>query len=65
MPAVPYANFAEVLRSVSLTPDRSPADQAPQRRTHPKATLNEQAKDLPTHPIVKDTGHNRGSWPAQ
>jgi hypothetical protein len=61
MPPVSYANFAEVLRSVSLTPDRSPADQAAQRRSHPKATLSEQGKDIPDHPIVEQTGHNRGS----
>jgi hypothetical protein len=61
MPPVSYSNFAEVLQSVSLTSDRSPADKAAQRRLHTKPGLAEQEKDVPGHPIAEETGSNRGS----
>jgi hypothetical protein len=64
MPPVSYSNFAEVLRSVPLTSDqsdRSPADQAAQRRMHTKPGLTEQDKDLPGHSIADEVGDNRGS----
>jgi hypothetical protein len=61
MPPVSYSNFAEVLQSVSLKSDRSPADQAAQRRTHTKPGLTELEKDVPSHPIGDEIGDNRGS----
>jgi hypothetical protein len=61
IPPVSYSNLTEVLRSVSLVPDRDPADQAAQRRTHTTRGLSELDKDIPGHPIVDELGDNRGS----
>lgn len=61
IPPVSYANLTEVLQSVSLAPDREPADQAAQRRTHTTPGLSEQDKDIPSHPIAEELGENRDS----
>jgi hypothetical protein len=61
IPPVSYANLTEVLQSVSLEPDRDPADRAAQRRTHTARGLAEQEKDVPVHPIAEELGENRGS----
>ncbi|WP_217697469.1 DUF2795 domain-containing protein [Nocardia donostiensis] len=61
IPPVSYANVGEVLQSVNLESERSPADQAAQRRTHTYPGLAEQEKDIPANPIVDELGENRGS----
>ena len=63
MPPVSYANFAEVLQSVSLTPDRSPADKAAQRRLHTKPGLAEQEKEVPGHPSQRRPGATEAAEP--
>ncbi|NKY87320.1 DUF2795 domain-containing protein [Nocardia veterana] len=61
IPPETYANVGEVLQSVNLDPQRSPADRAAQRRTHTHPGLAEQEKDVPVNPIVDELGENRGS----
>ena len=61
IPPETYADMGEVLQSVNLDPQRSPADRAAQRRTHKHPGLAEQEKELPGHPIVDELGENRGS----
>lgn len=61
IPPESYANVGEVLQSVDLGTQRSPADQAAQRRTHTHPGLAEQEKDIPGHPIADELGDNRDS----
>jgi hypothetical protein len=61
IPPVSYANFDEVLSSVSTRPSRSTADEAVERRIHTKPGLSQQDKDLPGHPISDELGENRDS----
>lgn len=61
IPPESYANVSEVLQSVNLDPQRSPADRAAQRRTHTHPGLAEQEKDIPGHPIADELGENRDS----
>lgn len=61
VPPVTYASFNELLRAVPLQQDRSPADEAAQRRMHKKPGLSQYDKDIPGHPIADEVGENRGS----
>ncbi|WP_169811607.1 DUF2795 domain-containing protein [Nocardia shimofusensis] len=61
IPPAEYANFAEVVQSVSLDDGRSAAERAAQHRekTHPRVT--ERERPVPANPIVQELGVNRGS----
>jgi hypothetical protein len=61
IPPDTYSNFTEVLRSVPLQDEGSPAEKAARRRTHTKPGLSERDKDIPVHPIVEEIGENRKS----
>ena len=61
VPPVTYSSFNELLRAVPLQQDRSPADEAAQRRMHTKPGLSQYDKDVPGHPITDEIGENRGS----
>ena len=61
VPPVTYASFNELLRAVPLQQDRSPADEAAQRRMHKKPGLSQYDKDIPGHSIADEVGENRGS----
>jgi hypothetical protein len=61
VPPVTYSSFNELLRAVPLQQDRSPADEAAQRRMHTKPRLSQYDKDVPGHPIADEIGENRGS----
>ena len=61
VPPVTYSSFNELLRAVPLQQDRSPADEAAQRRMHKKPGLSQYDKDIPGHPIADEVGENRGS----
>jgi hypothetical protein len=61
VPPVTYSSFNELLRAVRLEQDRSPADEAAQRRMHAKPGLSQYDKDIPGHPIADEIRENRGS----
>ena len=64
IPPETYANFTEVLSSVTLTDDDdlTDAQKAEAHRVHTKANVAQSAKDVgPVNPIVEELGENRGS----
>jgi hypothetical protein len=64
IPPETYANFEEVVSSVSLTDDTDLTDseKAQAHRVHNKTRLAQSAKDVePVNPIVEELGENRGS----
>ncbi|HVQ97666.1 MAG TPA: DUF2795 domain-containing protein [Mycobacterium sp.] len=64
IPPETYANFQEVLSSVTLTDDDdlTDAEKAEAHRVHTKTRLAQSAKDIgPVNPIVEELGENRGS----
>jgi hypothetical protein len=64
IPPETYANFTEVVSSVTLTDDDelSDAEKAEAHRVHTKANLSQSAKEIgPVNPIVEELGENRGS----
>jgi Protein of unknown function (DUF2795) len=64
IPPETYANFTEVVSSVTLTDDDelSDAEKAEAHRVHTKANPSQSAKEIgPVNPIVEELGENRGS----
>ncbi len=64
IPPETYANFEEIVSSVTLTDDADPTDseKAQAHRVHNKANVAQSAKDVgPVNPIVEELGENRGS----
>jgi hypothetical protein len=64
IPPETYANFTEVVSSVTLTDDEelSDAEKAEAHRMNTKANVSQSAKEVgPVNPIVEELGENRGS----
>lgn len=64
IPPETYANFDEVVSSMTLTDDEDLTDseKAQAHRVHNKTHLAQSAKDVgPVNPIVEELGENRGS----